>query len=278
MEFLHQYRALLAEVSSHLWSREASGLAEILDTGEMRGNEAWRLFHEYREWGLIHLLVLSGARYPPFARAWAWMVAGIQRFIFGKSSYLFTRLTLWAASAAYLYAMRLPAPLLRCALSFFVLSLIPKNKFKWIAAVITFVAQWFFFEHTNPSTSFTLSWIAFVVIATLSQLKKPLLEAALITIVMQTVICYVRELPLTMRDLFIAVIANIICFGIFKNIVFPVIGFMSAAILLCLPALNLPIFSSIFKDLFVPSLSLAINLALLPVLVTHKAFRYTFSE
>lgn len=269
----------MRDICSELWGSQSKHLALLLSTGESKGAYSWKLFAEYKEWGLLHLLVLSGSQYYSFSNAWLSIVQSLQRFFYKESFPYFARLSLFPTSVFYLHALGFPAPLVRCALlSLFLLVLSPLKIQKTPIVFLVFLFH-MMLENFQPSDSAFLSWLAYLTlqVANLGT-KNPVARVLFVTCVLHISISIFKGVPLSSRSLVIAALSNLICLPIYERLLFPCIGYISALCVFLSPLALCGLSSQYFRDFIAIPFAFILDLALFPVLVANSAFRYTFSE
>lgn len=269
----------LRDVCSELWGSQSQNLALLLSTGESKGTYAWKLFREYKSWGLLHLLVLSGSQYYSFSNAWLAIIQSLQKFFYKESFPLFARLSLFPITFFYLNALDFPAPLVRCALlSLFLLVLSPLKIQKTPIVILVFIFH-MIVENFHPSDSAFLSWVAYLTlqVANLST-QSPILRTLIVTSTLHLFISAFKGVPFSNRSFIIAALSNLIYLPIYEKLLFPCIGFISAFCVLISPLGAIGLSSEYFRDFISTPLAFILDLALLPVLVANSTFRYTFSE
>jgi hypothetical protein len=280
VDFQQSFLFELRSVCNELWSHHGQSLAGLVTTGETHGGLSWKLFHEYKEWGLLHLLVLSGSQYYAFSNAWKNITLAIQKILFKVSSPFWSSLTLFPAASIYLNSLKMPAPLLRCALLSFAYGIF--SPLKWSALSITCLVFLFhigWIENSVPSDSAFLSWLAFFILQFVNVItKNKILRALIITSLLHIFISVFKEAPLSPMSWIIACLSNIICLPLFERVIFPCVGYVSAACLLLCPLFTYGLKPYYFKEFIAPAFSLILDLAILPVLVANSAFRYTFQQ
>ncbi len=273
--FLFQIESVCAD----LWSKHGQSLAALISTGKSQEALSWKLFHEYREWGLLHLLVLSGSQYYSFARAWIQLTQFIQKTFFKVSSPFWSRIFLVGAGLFYLQALDVPAPLLRCALLAFAYQFLAPLKFRKESIIFFVFLTHMTLDNFHPTDSTFLSWLAFFTLQISNSLSSnKVLRALCVTLTLHLSIGFYKELPFSFRSLLVATLSNLISLPLFERVLFPCIGYVSVGCLLLSPLLVLGLSPQYFKDYLAPLFSFILDLAILPVLVTNSAFRYTFSE
>lgn len=269
----------LQSITSSAYTLEGRNLAQLISTGLSDNPITWKLFHEYKEWGLLHLLVLSGSQFYSFSNAWIQTNLFIQRLFSKKTSLFVAQFSLFPAGAFYLHALKCPAPLLRCALlSLFFLLARPHKTEKTLIIFATFMIH-LAWENFHPSHSFFLSWLAFLALQLSNSLSKsPLYRSLFVTLFMHLSLVYLKGIPLSMRSIMTASLSNLICLVIFEKMLFPIVGLLSALCVLLSPLWAIGLNTCILKDFIAPPLSLILDIVLVPVLVANGTFRYTFSE
>jgi hypothetical protein len=270
----------LKSVCDELWSKQGQSLAGLVTTGQSTSPLSWRLFKEYKQWGLLHLLVLSGSQYYAFSKSWCHLVQGTQKLFFKSSSPFFANILLVPAAYIYLSALKMPAPLLRCALLSFAIQYLNPLKMGSLAIIsVVFAIHIFFIERLSPSDSAFLSWIAFFTLQIVNTLtKNRFLRALIITCILHITVTLFKSAELSPLTLVVACVSNLISLPLFERILFPCVGYVSAASLLLCPLFVMGLSPHYFKDFIAPAFSLILDLAILPVLVANSAFRYTFAQ
>ncbi len=279
MDFTQAFLFQLKIICSELWSRQAQTLALLVSTGASQGAQSWRLFSEYREWGLLHLLVLSGSQYYSFSNAWMTLTQVIQKFFFHQSSPFVSKLSLIPISYLYLIALQSPAPLVRCALlSLFQFFLIPLNFKKNYIVGIVFVFH-MTIENFYPSDSAFLSWLAYLSLQLANTLSRnAIVRVVFVSALLHCSVCLFKGIELNFRSLLISCVSNLICLPLYEKILFPIIGYLTALALILSPLWVCGLSPYYFKDFLSKPLALILDMAILPVLVANTSFRYTFQE
>lgn len=279
MDFTQAFLFQLKSICSELWSRQAQALALLVSTGESQGAFSWKLFSEYRQWGLLHLLVLSGSQYYGFSNAWLNITQSLQKLFFKQSSPFLSKISLIPVTCFYLSALQSPAPLVRCALlSLFLFFLSPLAIQKNLIVFIVFVFH-MTLENFAPSDSAFLSWLAYLSLQFANILSRnPLVRVVFVSALLHVAICLFKEIDFSFRALLIACFSNAICISLYERVLFPCIGYITALAVLLSPLWAWGLSPYYFKDFIAVPLSFILDLAILPVLVANTSFRYTFQE
>ncbi|MEZ4814374.1 MAG: hypothetical protein R3A80_04105 [Bdellovibrionota bacterium] len=279
MDIVQSFLFQLESIASELWTPQSRNLALLLSTGQIKGGLSWTLMKEYRQWGLLHLLILSGSQYYSFATAWQNINLGIQKALFRQSFPRITRILLILVSLFYLNALGSPAPLLRCALlSFALYTLSPFKCSQRLIVLIVFVLH-MCLENWHPSDSAILSWMAYLMLQISNILtKNPVFRIAFVSAILHISIGFFKDLEFSFRSLLVASLANIICLPLYEKVIFPCIGYLSSLTLLLSPLWAIYLSPDYFKEFAARPLSFVLDLAIFPVLVANSTFRYTFLE
>jgi hypothetical protein len=274
------YRANLEFICSLLTSSQGRSLTKLISLGLFDGATAWKLFYEYRDWGLLHLLILSGSQFYSFAKAWEFSIRSLQRTLFGKCSAEIAKWSLIPAGIIFLKSLNVSPPLVRCAFIWFVYCVFaPHVKRTSFLLFLAFALHLFIFENFEISNSAFLSWLAFLTLMAANFLfESYVAKTIFITTILQACICLIKEKPLLLQDFVIAGICNLLALPFFERCLFPMVGLVSAITLLLSVTWIEPLSGWIFKGFFAPLCASALDLMVTPLLVAHNAFRYTFSK
>ena len=202
MEFLlAEYRSNILLICTHLQTPSARALAQLVSLGEFNGGTAWELFRTYRDWGLLHLLILSGSQFYSFTNAWENVWRTLLRLTVRQSFPAAVKWSVLPAAYIFLKTLNFSPPLVRCALIFMTYALWgPYSRRSHYLLIAAFILQIIFFEQLQISTSAFLSWLAFLTLIFAKEaIKNSVLRTLFITIVLQLTIWYLRQ-----QDFFLA--------------------------------------------------------------------------
>jgi hypothetical protein len=275
---VESFRKTLEITCEGLWTVQGQSIAKLVSLGIFSNGMSWKLFKEYKQWGVLHLLILSGSQFYSFVYAFEFLLRMLQRVFLKRSFPQITKVFLLPAAYIYLQTLSFSAPLVRCALLWISQELIrPYFKGTKILLILVFCVHLIVIENSTPSDSAFLSWLSFLTLLTVQKfLKHPLIQNLLISSLLQASICLIKGLPFSFLLFLRTMIANLILLPLYEKGVFPFVGLITAlALLLCL---LLPFNASywISKVFIAPPTTLILDLLLSPLLVTHRAFRYTF--
>ena len=271
---MNSFEEFFSEIAKQQWSLESQALTQLLCLGSFNHFKSWVLFRDYKEWGILHLLILSGSQFYSFAFAWEKIILFFQKIIFKTSSLYWTKLSTLLASLYYLHLLNYPPPMVRCAL-LWGLFLFFSQKEKALVWAFAFSLQIFIIEHSEPGTSAFLSWCAFLTLLSSQILFKGNWARSLsTTMVLQFILWMIKDTSMSIPLLVKASFTNLLALPIYEKVVFPVLGFISAFSLFVYAGTNRQLYDII--GLFASRLfSLILDIALSPVLVVNGVFRYT---
>lgn len=277
MTFSQAFLFQLEAISSSTFSYESQNLSKLISTGISNNAGTWKLFQEYKTWGLLHLLVLSGSQFYSFSNAWMALSLFLQRLLFKNPSKYLSFCSLAFVSVFYLHCLNTPAPLLRCALLSLFFAIASPQKIEKIVIICGVFIFHLAIENFSPSNSFFLSWLAFFILQLSSfAAKSPIARAIIVTLFMHLSVSLTTASSLSLKSLLIAAISNTLCLYLFEKLLFPMVGLLSAFCVILCPIWVFCLNPYIFKDFLAPILSILLDIVLLPVLVANGTFRYTF--
>ncbi len=265
-------------ICESVWTLQGRSLAKLVTLGVFENGVSWKLFKEYKNWGVLHLLILSGSQFYSFIYAFEFLIKFIQRIFHKKSFPHLTKLILLIPAFVYLKTLNFSAPLLRCALLWISHEFIrPYFKHTTCLLLFIFCLHIFVVEKMNPSNSAFLSWLSFLTLLLVKNfIKNPILQNLFISTLLQATICVIKGLPFSTLLFLRTVIANLLLLPLYEKIVFPFVGFVTAFALLLSFCFSEHISTWISRVFIAPPNGLMLDLILCPLLVAHRAFRYTF--
>jgi hypothetical protein len=275
---VESFRKTLEVICEGLWTIQGQSIAKLVSLGLFSNGMSWKLFKEYKQWGVLHLLILSGSQFYSFIYAFEFLLRLLQRIFLKKSFPQITKVILLPAAYIYLQTLSFSAPLIRCALLWISQELIrPYFKNTTILLILVFCVHLIVIENLTPSDSAFLSWLSFLTLLAAQRfLKNPFIQNIFISCLLQASLCLIKELPFSFLLFLRTMIANLILLPIYEKGVFPFVGFITALALLISLLFSEHISIWISRVFVAPSSTLILDLLLSPLLVAHRAFRYTF--
>ncbi len=265
-------------ICESLWTLQGRSLAILVTLGVFENGISWKLFKDYKNWGVLHLLILSGSQFYSFIYAFEFLIKFIQRIFLKKSFPQLTKIILLVPGFVYLKTLNFSAPLLRCALLWISHEFI-RPYFKYTTCLLFFIfcLHIFVIEKMNPSNSAFLSWFSFLMLVFVKNfIKKPLFQNLVLSTLLQATICMIKGLPFSTLLFLRTMIANLVLLPLYEKLVFPFVGLITALTLLISFCFLEHISNWISRVFIAPPNALILDLILCPLLVAHRAFRYTF--
>lgn len=265
-------------ICENLWTSQGRSLAKLVSLGIFENGVSWKLFKEYKNWGVLHLLILSGSQFYSFIYAFEFLAKLIQRIFYKKSFPKLTKIILLIPAFIYLKTLNFSAPLLRCALLWVSHEFLrPYFKHTIYLLISIFCLHLLVIEEMNPSNSAFLSWFSFLMLLFVKNfVQKPLIQNLLLSTLLQATLCIIKDLPFSAPLFLRTIIANLVLLPLYEKIVFPFVGFVTALALLISFCFSEHISNWISRVFIAPPNALILDLILCPLLVAHRAFRYTF--
>ena len=265
-------------ICENLWTPQGRSLAKLVSLGIFENGISWKLFKDYKNWGVLHLLILSGSQFYSFIYAFEFLLRFIQRIFYKKSFPQLTKIILLIPAFVYLKTLNFSAPLLRCALLWISHEFIrPYFKHATCLLIFVFCFHLLVIEKMNPSNSAFLSWFSFLMLLFVKNfVQKPLIQNLLLSTLLQATICIIKDLPFSAPLFLRTIIANLVLLPLYEKIVFPFVGLVTAVALLLSFCFSEHTSIWISRVFIAPPNALILDLILCPLLVAHRAFRYTF--
>jgi hypothetical protein len=265
-------------ICESLWTPQGRSLAKLVSLGVFENGSSWKLFKDYKNWGVLHLLILSGSQFYSFIHAFEFLLRFIQRIFYKKSFPQLTKTILLIPAFVYLKTLNFSAPLLRCALLWVSHEFIrPYFKHTTYLLIFIFCLHILVIEKMNPSNSAFLSWFSFLILLFVKNfIQNPIVQNLLLSTLLQATLCVIKGLPFSALLFLRTMIANLVLLPLYEKIVFPFVGFATALALLLSFCFSEHVSYWISRVFIATPNALILDLILCPLLVAHRAFRYTF--
>jgi hypothetical protein len=267
-KFLAVLQALLAGVEDLRLRR----LLLLAATGES-GPYAFSLIRDFKDLGVLHLLVLSGSQAGALRQAFQSLIVIPSRFF--PFSQLLQQGGVLAALFLYGLATGWPPPLTRALFFEALLICVPRLEWKRLLGLALLLQCLFFTSHLS-SLGFYLSWFSSLALRFSREGQLPAWQRnAILSCACQCLVCLLKEGAFPgYRSWIVLLLANAVIGALFDRILSPILGFgLALAILLTLiPQAGALELAQIAGNLAAPILSGAGSL----ILVAVRGLMYTF--